>query len=405
MGNTNFRNPIEFLLLVLLLFAVPAFEAPKNLLWLAYVVTWLINRFPQRDFGSRWDAWDSLIAVWLASGYLVAVFSSLHGSEWGGANDMLRYLSLLWLVKRSGYRPEQLMLVPLLAAAGTLLPLAHGLWRLFVTHQNTFLELNSVGHFNHSAIYLAIACGASLASAAAWWERLSLGRRIAALALTLSLGAGVLITASRGATAALLLLMLALGAAWLRRSPRLGAVLLAIPLVLGGAAYLAKVEVVKKQERNVQAQNVLSFRDGIWRAALDTWRHAPLFGIGINNYKQVDLDKLKTWQEAGGRPFDAAGYYMAPHAHSLYFGSLAERGAIGLAALLAALGYWLYSLLRHLPGRDGTDTEWALWGSVLSAWVISVVAGLVNTTLHHEHAILSVVLLGTWLAYRQALDE
>jgi hypothetical protein len=80
-------------------------------------------------------------------------------------------------------------------------------------------------------------------------------------------------------------------------------------------------------------------------------------------------------------------------------------GTIGLAALLAALSGWLYSLLRHPPGRDGTDAEWALWGGALSAWTISVVVGLVNTTLHHEHAILSALLLGAWLAHRRIVHE
>lgn len=399
MGNASVRNPVEFLLLALLLFAVPALEAPKNLLWIAYAAVWLANRFPRRDFGGRWDAWDSLIAVWLASGYLVAAFSGLHGSEWVGANDMLRYLSLLWLIKRSGYSPEQLMRVPLLAVLGTLPPLAYGLWQTFVSHETAVLQLNSVGHVNHSAIYLAIACGAAFASTAARWERLSLAWRIAGISLIALLGYAVLDSASRAATAALLLLMLMLAAAWLRRSRKLAVALLVIPLSLGGIAYLAKAEVVEKQERNVQAKNILAFRGGIWHAALDTWRHAPLLGIGINNYKQVDLDQLKTWREAEGRPFDAADYLIAPHAHSLYLNSLAERGAIGLTALLAALGYWLYSLIRFAPSRAGTDAEWALWGGALSAWVISAAVGLVNTTLHHEHAILSMLLLGAWLAY------
>lgn len=405
MVNTNFRNPLEFLLLALLLFAIPAFEAPKNLLWLAYLVTWLINRYPQRDFGGRWDRWDTLIAAWLASGYLVAAFASLHGSEWGGANDMLRYLSLLWVIKRSGYRREHLALLPVLAVLGTLPPLAVAFWRLFISHQNVYLELNSVGHFNHSAIYLAIACGAALAAVAAWWQRLPTVWRIVGIALILLLGASVMITTSRGATGALFLFTLVLGAAWLRRSRKLAITLLAVTLSLGGTAYLLKPEVIKKQEYNARGKNVLSFRDSIWNAALDTWRHAPLLGIGINNYKKIDLDTLKAWREADGRPFVAADYFMAPHAHSLYFSSLAERGVIGSAVLLAVLGYWLYSLLRHLPAHATSDTEWALWGSALSAWVISVVAGLVNTTLHHEHAILSVVLLGAWLAYRKIPNE
>jgi len=405
MFKTDWSHPLEFLLLALLLFALPAFEAPKNLLCVAYLVTWLVNRYRCRDFGGRWDAWDSLIAAWLASGYLVAAFAALHGDEWGGANDMLRYLSLLWLLKRSGYHAEQLLLVPLLAAAGALPPLAHGLWQLWVTHQNDFLELNSVGHFNHTAIYLAIACGTILSFSAAWWNRLAHWQRAVAVAVALALGSGVLITTSRGATVSLFLLTMALGAAWIRRSRKLGAALLIVPLILGGAAYLAKAEVVKKQERNIESKNVLAFRDGIWHAALDTWRHAPFFGIGINNYKQVDLDKLKHWREAEGKQFDAADYYMAPHAHSLYFGSLAERGLIGSTILLGALVYWLYSLLRHLPGRSSTDTEWALWGGALSAWMISVVVGLANTTLHHEHGMLSMLLLGAWLASRRTRLE
>lgn len=398
MFKPDWRHPWEFLLLALLLFALPAFEAPKNLLCVAYLATWLFNRYRARDFGGRWDVWDSVIAFWLASGYLIAPFAALHGDEWGGANDMLRFLSLAWLVKRSGYSTRQLILIPLLAAAGSLLPLAYGLWRLWVTHQNDFLELNSVGHFNHTAIYLAIACGGMLSFSAAWWKNLTTPQRVIAVTVALALGSGVLITTSRGATVALFLLAMALGAAWIRRSRRLGAALFIAPLLLGGAAYLAKIEVVKKQERNIESRHILSYRDGIWRAALDTWRHAPLFGIGINNYKQIDLDKLKRWRDAEGKPFDAADYYMAPHAHSLYFGSLAERGLIGSAALLGALAYWLYSLLRHLPGRSSLDTEWALWGGALSAWMISVVVGLANTTLHHEHGILSMLMLGAWLA-------
>jgi spore maturation protein CgeB len=399
------RNPLEFLLLGLLLFAVPSLEVPKNMLWIAYVMTWLVNRYHGQDLGGRWDAWDSLIAVWLASGYLVATFSSFHGSEWAGANDMLRYLSLLWLIKRSGYPPQQLILVPLLAVLGTLPPLMDGARLFFVTHENIYLELNSVGHVNHSAIYLAIACGAALSATVAWWGRLSLAMRISGAMLVLLLCLAVLISASRGAIGALFLLMFLQGVAWLRRSRKQAIVLLVIPFCLGGSGYLSNIEVLKKQERNIQSKNVLAFRDGIWNAALDTWRHAPMLGIGINNYKQIDLEKLQAWRAAGGRPFAATDYYMAPHAHSLYFNSLAERGGIGSAILLAALGYWLYSLLRHQPGRAGSDAEWALWGGALSAWSISVVAGLVNTTLHHEHAILSMVLLGAWLAYRKAVEQ
>jgi len=46
--------------------------------------------------------------------------------------------------------------------------------------------------------------------------------------------------------------------------------------------------------------------------------------------------------------------------------------------------------------RDG-DLDWLLWGGALSGLVITVSAGLLNTTLHHEHGILATQLLGLWL--------
>jgi hypothetical protein len=50
---------------------------------------------------------------------------------------------------------------------------------------------------------------------------------------------------------------------------------------------------------------------------------------------------------------------------------------------------------RPAPGAD--DADWLLWGGAASAWLVTVGAGAVNTTLHHEHGILAMLLLGAWL--------
>jgi hypothetical protein len=42
-----------------------------------------------------------------------------------------------------------------------------------------------------------------------------------------------------------------------------------------------------------------------------------------------------------------------------------------------------------------------LWGAAASAWLVTVGAGAVNTTLHHEHGILAALLLGGWLCNLQ----
>src|SRR5579859_6969310 len=73
------RFPIELGLLLILCFFLPIYEAPKNLAWIAYVLVWAINRIRSRDAGGPWDAWDTLTALWIASGYVVAAFAGLHG--------------------------------------------------------------------------------------------------------------------------------------------------------------------------------------------------------------------------------------------------------------------------------------------------------------------------------------
>ena len=128
-----------------------------------------------------------------------------------------------------------------------------------------------------------------------------------------------------------------------------------------------------------------------------------MFGVGMDNFSRITLDRVRTWRVEAGKPFDPAQHWKSfSHAHSLWFNTLAERGVFGLSALVAILAAWIFSLLRHRPRVHDDDLTWALWGGALSAWVISVGTGFVNTSLHHEHAILSVTLLGLWLAWLRA---
>lgn len=395
----SLRFPLEFFLLAGLFITVPLLEAPKNILWVLYLATWTINRYRARDFGGAWDGWDTLIALWIASGYLIAPFAGLPNSEWGGANDILRYGSIFWTIKRSGYDQATLHKLLWLVIVSTLIALAYGLWMLYGAHTRKALELKSVGHVNHSAIYLAITFGAALSLLLAYWKKYSTWMRLAVSAVALVLAISLFISASRAATGATFALALVLGLAWLKRSRLPLLLLLAASATLGTVAYIKQVEVVQKQERNVQAGIVLSYRDVIWNTALEAWKKYPWFGVGMHNYNQISMDKVEQWVKESGRPYDAAKYGGTSHGHSLYFNNLAERGIVGFGVLLAVLAAWLYSLLRRFPKREADELEWALWGASLSAWVVTVGIGLVNTTLHHEHAILAVSLLGFWLSF------
>lgn len=390
------RYPVETGLLVALAFFLPLLEAPKNLAWLGFAAAWLWNRAQARDFGGRWDLWDTLIAAWIASAYVVAVFAPIPLQEWKGANDVLRYASILWMVKRGGYGPSQLRLVLGALVLSTLVSLVHGWWN-HLTKQYVALQLRSVGHVNHSAIYLAIVFGLASAWLFAHWKAWDRARRTIALLAWAILVASLVATASRGAVAAAFLLVLALAVAWWPRwrAPLYGAV--AVVAATLALAVALDTELVAKHERVSAEDNVLNARDKVWNMGFAAWERHPWFGVGISNYSVISLERVREWRSLAGKPFDAAQYAGTNHAHSLYVNTLAERGIVGAAALGAVLLAWAAWLLRQRPRAQYADLDWLLWGGALSGWFITAAVGLVNTTLHHEHGILATLLLGLWL--------
>lgn len=373
---------IEVALLAALCFFLPLYEAPKSIAWLAYVVMWFINRTRARDFGGRWDGWDSLFAAWLASGFVVAAFSGQHANEWHGAVDLVRYGSVLWLLKRSRFTENELRWLIGALLVSALVATAMATTQIWIGSKRR-LELNSVGHVNHTAIYLAITLGL----AASW---LFSGRRSwLAGTVAVALLAAVFATASRGALGAALIALVVLGVAWWRRS-RLP--LAYVSLAIAAIAVLplfSRAELFEKQKTLSAGGDLLNFRGRLWGLALDAWQRRPWFGIGMDNFALVTRGEQEPYRT------------LFPHGHSLFVNTLVERGVIGALPLVAVLLAWIIVLVRYRPAVGDTSQAWTLWGGATAAWVVTVVAGTVNTTLHHEHGILAALLFGLWLSGRR----
>ena len=401
-AGLELRHPAEFAWLLGLVFFLPLFEAPKNLCWLGLVLAWLINRTRTRDWGGPWDRWDGLIAAWIASAYVVAAFAGVQHSEWSEANDVLRYGSVLWILKRSRYDERALLWILGTCVAATLATLAWGYWRVYVARTNATLGLNSVGHVNHSAVYMAIVFGAVLSMALAYWERLSsAGKAALGLAVAILL-VSVFVTDSRAAAgAAVLFALLHVGALGFRGRIRLWRSVMIAALALG-IVLAALPGVLDKTVDRAEKGIPFVYRDKLWSNALVEWRRYPLFGVGMGNFGQVGLEQLQEWNKSQGWAIRASADGVNTHAHSLYFTALAERGALGLGVLLAVLIAWGVALARGVPKSQDPPVDWALFGAALAAWLTTVAVGLVNTTLHHEHGILSALLFGLWLGNRSA---
>ena len=393
------RYPIEIGLLLAFCIFLPLVEFWKAVAWLAYVLVWLVNRLRTRDFGGNWRMWDTLIVVWIGSAYLAAVFPGLGGNAWAKTGDLATQTLLLWLVMRAGYSERELRWVLGALVTSTVAGLVHGYWRIGSgVVEFDRLELNSVGHVNHTAIYLAIMLGVGVSWLFARWQTWRPGPRGVALAVAAFFLASLVVTASRGAIGIGFLLLLILACAWWPRW-RAPLVVSAFATIVIAALLIGfGAGVVRKHVEIAATQNTLSFRDGIWRMGLTAWEKYPWFGVGKDNYNLITHDLVRSWRSEAGKDFDPQRYVRAAHAHSLYVNTLAERGAVGFAALAALLLAWLTALVRYRPRPEESDFAWLAWGSAASAWIVTAGVGTVNTTFHHEHGLLAALLLGIWLS-------
>jgi O-antigen ligase len=395
----KFRFPVETGLLVAFCLFLPLVEFWKNFALIAYAVAWVSNRARARDFGGPWRTPDTLVLLWIAAAYLAALFPGMEGRALAKTGDVAVSALLFWMVLRAGYVQRELMWVLGALVASTLAGLAFGYWRLWSgAGKSGTLQLYSVGHVNHTAIYLAIMLGLCASWLFARWKAWPVNRRTVALAVTALVFVSLVVTASRGAVGIGILMVLLLALAWWPRwrAPLAGSVVaiaVVSSLVIGFGA-----EVVRKQQDNSAAQNVLSFRDGIWRTGLAAWEKYPWFGVGKDNFGRITHEHVRAWRSEAGKDYDPARYYPYAHGHSLYVSILAERGAVGFTALLAVLLAALAALLRFRPRPGDGDFAWLAWGGAAGAWIVTAGVGTVNTTLHHEHGLLAALLLGLWLS-------
>ncbi len=100
-----------------------------------------------------------------------------------------------------------------------------------------------------------------------------------------------------------------------------------------------------------------------WIAGIRMWESAPWLGIGVGNYATVyEQYRLPLWTEALG------------HAHNLYINLLAEVGLIGLGAFAL---FWVWTAVWALRRRSCSCADPAnQWCTAMSAGVIGSIAYL-----------------------------
>jgi O-antigen ligase len=120
----------------------------------------------------------------------------------------------------------------------------------------------------------------------------------------------------------------------------------------------------------------------------------------MSNWHFITLEQLKNSVEKRHAFFEANNYSFPGHSHNLYLTALVERGIVGLIVTFLFMGFWLKQLIINYKSELKSEKSARLWVGSLSAWVATFGIGLVNTTFHHEHAILACIFIGLYASYK-----
>ena len=328
-----------------------------------YLAFWVINRWRSKKWGGPWSGWDFTALALIVGAYASAAFGAFWpGKGLGAANDVLIYGLVFLAVRRSRFEEKFLWRLFAVAIMATLLTLLYGYWGLLVTKEKMFLELNSVGHVNHGAIYMAIIFSMALA-----WAGVAIGswRQRALLWVAVAMLWGSLfVSQARGALIPVVIFVLLWIFAWAKLKHRAQLKPVLLVLLAFGGAILSFPGVVEKTKGNIEARQLGSYRPALAKVALLALREYPAFGVGITNFGKIKPEIAARWQEQSGQLFSPEELVTFPHAHSLYFNTLAERGVVGTLPLLVFPLHLDLPCYAIVTGRGDAVTAGALGSSL-----------------------------------------
>jgi O-antigen ligase len=189
--------------------------------------------------------------------------------------------------------------------------------------------------------------------------------------------ATVVISRSRNAWIGLAVCMLVWVA--LGRRPTTTLAALALCAVVFLLAYLVDLGHVRARLTSL-ARLQADGRIGIWLAAWEMFKDAPLLGQGVHTFGQLYNEFLgRTVLPDGYRPVDA----YIPWAHNIYLEMLCERGLLGLAAFLTLVGGAIRRLATALR-QSITDEARSYVVGISGSLAVFLVMGLFDLTFYKD---------------------
>jgi hypothetical protein len=377
------------------LFFLPLFEAPKNILGICFIISAVLYLGRKEDWSVNYRGFPILVGA-----LICVIISTLLA---GVGSDVLPLTSRLRAATNWVLLPVIALLilglpwssrVTMRALMAICLGATLAYVEAVVSQEGVYPELRSVGHVNQSALFVTLSVLSGL-----WLIFVTNHYWVRSLAVICVAGGLLLLGPMRSLTAIIslfaslgLVFMLACIQCKVSGSALKTALVVSCLVIAGGISTGGFSGLFKEaQTRLASVEDPWSQRDRIANTALTVFPQSIWVGTGLSSFGLATHEsRVKTI--AGERDLDwrevRRDHFFTNHGHGLWTNVLVERGLLGIFAIGAYLTVTLGCLTALARKGQGIAPIMGL-----GIWVLVIIGGLGNSTLHVEHGALSMTLM------------
>ncbi len=386
--KNDIMSKLYNLFLIIVLFTLPVTEGLKQISLILFVLVGIyICVKEKKQF--KFDVINTSLFIFVLATFISCLVNVISPSR---VLDPLRCMLFFFVARTVGTEKINFKFMFYALFAGFVVAFVLACIKKFTSNDPmAFFELKSIGHVNHSAIFILLVFCVALMSMANFKK---LYEKYISIAVAGICVLGIMIAGSR---ATMYLLPVAVFSILLyqffykQANLKTSFVLIILFSVISISYTYISVNIT--QDGRIYSQLTKGItgsetRYPIFASAFYTWLEHPFFGIGSGEFKIIDITKY----------FPGNVEVNVSHAHNTFLTFLTEKGII---ALLAYLVFQLSLFIKFIKNFRQNSIVFL----ALLILVFQNVISLVNTTFHHENALLMLLFWGLALSYIEQKDN
>jgi len=384
MKNEIASKLYNFFLLVML-FTLPVTEGLKQISLILFVLVGIyICVKEKKQF--KFDVTNISLFVFVLATFISCVLNNTPISR---ALDPLRCMLFFFIVRTVGIEKINFKFMFYALFAGFIVAFIPACVKKITSNDPmTLFELKSIGHVNHSAIFMLLVFCVALMSMADFKK---LYEKYISVVVAGICVFGIMVAGSRATM--YLLPIIAFVILFYKIAKKQANFKISLSLIIFFSIIAISYTYISAnitQDGRIYSQLTKGItgsetRYPIFASAFYTWLEHPFFGIGSGEFKIIDITKY----------FPGNFEVHVSHSHNTFLTFLTEKGII---ALLAYLVFQLSLFVKFIKNFRQNSIVFL----ALLMLVFQNIISLVNTTFHHENALLMLLF---WALALGVVDE